>query len=1517
MEESKPRKRKIRRWVFGTLLALLLLITAAIGVLYIPGVLNGIAQSVFQKVEQSSGLQISADNILLRFPLDLSIDRATMVDCNGDTMVCADRASVSVNPLALLKGEIDISELLLANGHYRQGAPDSLFIDAHIDTLKAGATLDFKFSQIDVDHADLNGAQVLLLMGESTDTPEDTTAVSPLTITARQLTLGNVDYRMAMASTNDTVAAFISEAMLVDGRVFIADTIDISSRNLTVAVSSALYGARNADQLTLQNAECAIDSFAMHGAALQVPLTRLTADNILGISLAACGLFEMDSETIRASDFEIIVDKNSYLYADAVIGMDSIEAPITADVRAKIYPSVASSLLPDYQQITSTLPEGTPLQLKVAVDGTLAALRIDTIGASMDKIFNLQGSGSASNLTDASRRKIDATMRGSLVNSKPFASLLPEGVNLPALSLRATAHAQGNDYSANLTAVTAAGRLALDGTLNASAERYNVELQTDSLPIAAFMPDLGVGAITASVNARGLHFNPLHKNAKADADIQITAIEFRNRTLTDLNLTAKLADSRFEATINSSAEPIDLSLDINGTLTAQHTEWDLNGEIRRLDLQAVGLSDSIMNASMLIESQGFTTLNLDSLAATATVRNADLAFGSYNLNLDSLRAEAKADKRTELAIQNQTLNIGFNADESLFELIDKFSQTALAANDMVDKRNFEVDSLVGIMPQFNLTLNAEPGNPIAQVLATNGINFRNATLRANCGSTLRASAQIFKITSGESWQIDTLSTALMTHNDALLFNAAINNAPGTLDEFARVNIHGGFAGHDGKLSLHQQNIKGETGYKIGMSANLNDSLITVNLTPTDPTIAYKNWSVNTDNYITVNTNNMALRADLDAHGNDSRIQLSTDQSTDTTNNVALKITDFHIQDWLQINPFAPPIAGDVNANLSFNYTTKSVNGSGTIELDQLTYGKKSVGDFLLDLDVATDFGGAIRADAGLNVNNKKALTLSGALNDTTARSPLDLQLQLSEFPLDVANPFLSSNTATLNGALSGLININDNAGNLQLNGNLNFNDTKIGVAMIGSTFTLDTVSIPIENNRINFNNFAIKGSNDNPLTINGDVDLRRLTSPQINLNLAAQNMQVIKSSKARNIDLYGRGFINLDADVRGSLNMLRINADLAVLPQTNLTYQVSDSKAVAGLLPDDEIVKFVNFADTTQVYQVDSIINSGMKMFLNANVDIQEGAQFTVNLSADGQNRAQIKAHGTLDYTLSPTQTDGRLTGRLTIDGGEFRYSLPVISEKLFTFNPDSYVAFNGSILDPTLNISAVDQVRANVTRQGENSKLINFDVSLSATGTLSQMDVAFDLSTNDDISVQNELQAMSQTQRANQAMNLLLYGVYTGQGNAASTANLSSSALYGFLTSQLNTWAANTVKGVDISFGLDQYDSTRNGTTQTATQYSYKVSKSLFNDRFKIVVGGNYSSDANSDEEIAQNLISDISFEYMLNDSGTMYVRVFRHTGYESILEGEITQTGAGFVIKRRIRRLSEIFNFIKAAKQ
>lgn len=238
--------------------------------------------------------------------------------------------------------------------------------------------------------------------------------------------------------------------------------------------------------------------------------------------------------------------------------------------------------------------------------------------------------------------------------------------------------------------------------------------------------------------------------------------------------------------------------------------------------------------------------------------------------------------------------------------------------------------------------------------------------------------------------------------------------------------------------------------------------------------------------------------------------------------------------------------------------------------------------------------------------------------------------------------------------------------------------------------------------------------------------------------------------------------------------------------------------------------------------------------------------------------------------------------------------------------------------MNPTLNVTATDQMKANVTTGG-NSRLVNFIVTLHATDQLDKMKVSFDLGTNDDLTIQNELQSMSSDQRQTQAMNMLLYGQYVGQGGTKANAKLDGNMLYSFLESQLNSWAAKNIRGVELSFGINQYDKSINGSKTTTTSYSYQVSKSLFNNRFKINVGGNYSTDASAEDNLAQNLISDISFEYILKQTQTinMSVELFRHQGFESILEGEITETGVGFVMKRKLDNLKSLFRFRRRKKK
>ena len=256
------------------------------------------------------------------------------------------------------------------------------------------------------------------------------------------------------------------------------------------------------------------------------------------------------------------------------------------------------------------------------------------------------------------------------------------------------------------------------------------------------------------------------------------------------------------------------------------------------------------------------------------------------------------------------------------------------------------------------------------------------------------------------------------------------------------------------------------------------------------------------------------------------------------------------------------------------------------------------------------------------------------------------------------------------------------------------------------------------------------------------------------------------------------------------------------------------------------------------------------------------------------------------------------------------RYTPPLISQKNFNITNGSSITWTGDMLNPQLNLNGTERIKTSVSNDDKGARPVDFIIDANVGGTLNSIDLDFDLRCETDMTVQNELQSMSENQRSQAAINLLLYNTYSGTNSAGNINNLTaSSALFSFLQSQLNTWAAQTLPGVDLSFGINQYQGAHSGGTETS--YSYRLAKSLFNDRFKIVVGGEYSTDAKAEEDIASNLFNDISLEYYLNDSGNRYLKLFRHNSYENVVEGQVTETGVAYVLKRKLTNLKNLFTF------
>ncbi len=1542
--------------------------------LYIPPVQDWAVGFATDKVNSATGMDIHVGRLRLKFPLRLAVDDVSVLQAPGDTMLTARHASVAVRVLPLLRGHVDVDGLSLDSAFYQLGTPDSvMWLRAHIAKGDISATdILLKDNTINLDRADISGVDVSLrMLDDTTATPVDTAAATPWLIRAGRITMSDVTYRMSMLPVIDSLGCRIDRAELnqatvdmgtkrIFGRSLHIDSVaaayiypkvdpdaataptdttvtpdsemwTITADTLRLTGREALYAERGASPLpgfdpayiAATDIVIEVDSFYNRGTSIRVPLRTLSATERCGLPLRADGLFTMDGTTMTASDFNISTLR-SMLRFDAGMGIGDLTSDPTLPLSLKgngvISPADVAQAFPDMR---ATLAPLGLLSLSTDIDGTAGELNVHDLVMSMPGVFRLQGNGTVDHPFDPEKIGGGISLDGALatLSDRQF-SFLPIHT-VPALQLRADVDYHPGEASGNVEVTTHGGRLAADGSWSARPQDYDANIVLDRFPVDLFMPELGVGQVTAKATVDGRGYNPMAKNTSIDADINLKRLIYQKETYSDINLRASLHAGEATGNLVSHNPGADASLDFTAWLKGDSVRYNVQGDLRDINLQTLHLSDSVNSGHMQIASSGFYNVATQGMDVTADVSSLLWRLPGMTIDPGSpvrLTSRSEADgSRTSLT--NGDLNLLLTTPGSLMSFVNALPPAMTTLQSQIDSMRVDVPVLNNAIPRFALRADMGRSNVAAQYLESSGIKIGRLSATVANDSLLRLNALVNTLAMNTT-RIDTIRLDAVQHGQYLVYHAAMNNRPGTFDDFAHVTLNGFAGSNRASAFLKQQNIKGDKGFNLGLNADIIDSIVTVRFVPTKPTIAYKPWTLNKDNFLSLDLATKHLDANLELTGDNSFVRIFTTHggeeavaANDSVHNhyrgeqeaVKVQISRIRLQDWLAINPFAPPIKGDLSADLSFMYEKPTITGNGTVSLTDLYYGRDRVGDFDLDVDVANSAGGKLMAAVTLMVDSIPTITARGVLNDSTLATPFLLDFNMIKFPLNVVNPFIPDKMASLSGQLNGSMKITGDMANPRFDGYINFDTTAVKVTMLGTSFRFSDERIPVDSNIVTFNDFNIFACNENPLTINGTVNATSLSNVKLDLDMAARNMQVVKADRARGgSDVYGKAFLDLFAGIKGNMQLLKVNADVSLLEGTNVTYVMPEAEQAVASQADQDMVHFVQFNDTTATQAADSIVSTAMALNLKADLHLREGSTVNVDLSSNGSNRVHVLPAGDLDFSMSPLNGE-RLTGRVNINSGYVRYTPPLMSEKNFEFREGSYIAFNGDMMNPVLNIHAVDVVRANVTQSGQNSRLVNFDVMLSITNTFDNMNVAFDLSTNDDITVQNELTSMSAEQRANQAMNLLLYNVYTGANTKGSS--LAGNPLFSFLTSQLNSWAANNIRGVDISFGIDQYDRTYEGNTSTATTYSYRVSKSLFNDRFKIVVGGNYSTDANSDENFSQNLINDISFEYMLNASGSMYVRIFRHTGFESILEGEITQTGVGFVLKKKLNTLWELF--------
>jgi len=525
----------------------------------------------------------------------------------------------------------------------------------------------------------------------------------------------------------------------------------------------------------------------------------------------------------------------------------------------------------------------------------------------------------------------------------------------------------------------------------------------------------------------------------------------------------------------------------------------------------------------------------------------------------------------------------------------------------------------------------------------------------------------------------------------------------------------------------------------------------------------------------------------------------------------------------------------------------------------------------------------------------------------TEHGDRNLHAAFSHFPFISMQPFVADHLSDLGGYISGEFSMDTRREKEELQGELVFEDARLKINILNSMFRIPTQRITMKDERLKFDNFTILDTLNKELIVDGYIDLGMDMPVAADLNISSSKLQLMSRDETSQAPFTGNVFIDSEFSVRGPLSRPDLEGRILLSEGTEIFYQ---HKEDLRLSESEKVVRFVNLSSDGE--EITPPLLSSQSNFINSSIEtiVQIDPNTRINFTLDKRMYnidLNVQGGGQLQYNMLENNQVS-LAGSYEIGSGAALMQLTGWPNKSFDIAEGGYIRWQGLVENPELRFEAENKVSSSYINPVDGKQRdIDFYVILQLAGYLSELDILFTIRTPDQY-VMSIINTMSPEERMQQAISVLLFEIIDLPGISSSTDYMTQQVNQ-ILASQLNQFTKSTIKGVDISFGLDSYDrSPQEGGGETSTSLTYEVSKSLLNNRAQIEFSGRLH-DVNQQPGASDHSLNNVSFEYRLDSAANKYLKVYNEHTYDDVFEGEVIRTGIGFTYRKRYRNLRDIW--------
>lgn len=1230
---------------------------------------------------------------------------------------------------------------------------------------------------------------------------------------------------------------------------------------------------------------------------------------------------------------EIILNYNSVDQLSANPGA----VKISADIRdSKIGFSDILNIVPT---LRNTAPfnkyPNAILNVNAIIKGNVNDLDIQNLKVSGLDQLKVAASGRIKNAMNPDQLYYDLKIAEVSSSSKTIYNLVPKNtipntVSLPSFfTVRGTAKGTTKIVDTNLRLTSTLGNAAVIAKADLrrkNREIFDVKANLQNLQIGKLIKNKDVGSITAQISAKGQGFDPTIMSAQMTGDVK--SATYNGYTYQNMYLKGKINRGAYDIDLNSKDPNANLHLAASGVYNEKNPTVKVNGNINKLDLNKLGFYSSPMIIAGTIDGD-FKSLDPDNLNGYLNLK--DFAISDtkevYPIQEVNLLAVSTAEA-TQIKFNSQIADVELNGKYKLTQIFGALQQTV---NQYYQFQKPGKTQKIDAGQFFTVSASIKNDDLIRKfVPELKSFETINITGNYNADSQkIELDAKIPQVLYGEN-TLENTSLKITNENQALQYSLDVTTLKSESFALNKVNINGDVAQNIINYNITTKDDKDQTQFLIAGNAKSMNDITEISLNPNGLKLNYMDWTIAEGNKIQIGSQGI-LADNFRLSNSGSEILLQSETAVPGSPlNVSLK--DFKIETITEIIKKDSLLAkGTINGTAQLRDLTKNMTFTSDINVSDLIVYGSPVGN--LAIKVNNQSANLLNADIALSGNNNDVKILG---NYNTTSSTFDLNLDMNQLQMKTLQGFSMNAITNTEGYLSGDLKIAGTTAAPKILGDLKMNNVGLMISQTGSDFRNINDKIGFTSRGIEFDDFKIKDKDGNSLNIDGQVLTQTYRDFAFNLDLNAKDFKVVNSEKSNDAMMYGILAIDAALKVRGNLNLPKVDGRLAVSKTTDFTFVLPQSSP--SLQERDGIVEFIDqdqiaLNKTVKTDTIDT--QSPIKgMDLSVNIEVDKEAKMSIIIDKAAGDFVKIQGEADLTGGIDPSGKT-TLVGVYSVEKGSYEMSVSVLKRK-FDIQKGSTITWTGEPTTANLDITAIyktetapiDLVEQQVGDADLNQykQRIPFNTLLILKGELLKPQISFDITTdekNNAVSsavtetIDGKLAQLRQDENEmnKQVFALLLLNRFIGENPFQSNSGVSAETMARqsvskILSQQLNNLASDLIKGVDLNFDLESTEDYSTGTQNTRTDLNIGLSKKLLNDRLKVSVGSNFGLEGEARQnENTTNIAGDVTVDYSLSRDGRYMLRAYRKNDYQVALQGQIVETGVGFIITLDYNQFRDIF--------